>query len=112
MSSILHQGRGFETVLVHAMVGVDGQGKPQYNTPVEIVARVVRESVLVPASDGSMVKSIATTWVDADQVLLPKEQDQLEFEDDTLVIVIERMDRKQLGGTLDHVRLRCRTEGV
>lgn len=113
MTTVLRTGRGMESVLVQAAGGIDGQGKPTYGASVTIKARVVRESVVVLLGDGSQVKSVATLWIDAGQPVLPKEQDQLALTGGTvLVVVIERMERVTLGGVLDHVRLRCRAEGV
>jgi|SRR5690242_1638268 len=108
MTTILHSGRGMITVGVDAIIGVDGQGKPQYATTVDILARVVHQVTLIQKPDGSTINADATLWIDGQQPVLPKEQDQIELPDGTLLEVLERKDGVTLNGALDHVRLMCR----
>src|SRR5690242_16320853 len=108
MSTILHSGRGMVHVSVDKVLGVDGQGKPQYATPVDILARVVHQVTLIQRPDGSTINADATMWIDGQQPLLPDRQDQITLADGTLYEVLERKDGVTLNGGLDHIRVMCR----
>lgn len=110
--NVLKQGIGFETVQVLVRGALDAQGKPTYAAPAAIKARVVREATEVIQADGSTIKSMATLWVDAAQSPLPHEQDHLQLDAGaTLVTVIEFMERRNLQGMVDHVRVKVRVGG-
>lgn len=99
-----------ETVSVEAYSGLDAQGKPSYNTEVEIEAHVRRSDSFVITSDGSEVKTPVTLYVEGDEAYLPDERDRVTVDSETFIAMERKTRRRIITGrsTLDHIRLRCR----
>ena len=98
-----------ETMQVEEMTGLDGQGKPSYNTPVDVDARITREDKLSMRADGSYVKTNLTAWVPADAAIIPDEQYRVTYA--SIAFIVEMVkDVKNRNAELVHRRLRCRRE--
>lgn len=109
MSATLQRHSKLEIVEVAPQSGSDDQGKPSYAAPASILARVVRGDTIVRVNNGEDVRTVATIWVDGEQVPLPQMDDKLTCEDGLIGIVVERMDGRSLQfDELDHVRVRIR----
>jgi len=108
--NVLSAGVGFETVTAQAPSGVDGQGKPTYAAGSTFKARVVREEKVSRRGDGSEIVTIATLWEDAAQSVLPLEEWRLTLTGGLIGIVVERDERRDISGNLDHVYMRIRRE--
>lgn len=110
MSTLLAQGTGTVTVGVEVFSGsYDGQGKPSYGTSSDISAQYELADRLVRSRDGSEVVTSLTLWVDAGESVQPAHRDRVTLSGETY-IVVERKAVRDLQGTLDHTRLRCREE--
>lgn len=108
MSVILDRGQGMETVSLEVLTGVDGQGAPAYDSPVDITVRAVREDTVVVLGSGSEVRSVATLWIPGTMTPMPGDQDRVTLADGLRGTVVELLKRKRLDGTLDHVRIKLR----
>ena|SRR3989304_3904193 len=107
MSISLERHVGLEVVLVEVQDGIDAQGKPTYDSPIELHGRVVRGDEVIKTVQGSEVRSIATVWFGGDQDgPFPKGQDRVTLLDGLTGVVIEREEGRGLRGQLDHVRVR------
>ena len=115
MSVLLARHGVPETVQVEVQSGIDGQGKPAYDTAVEIDAFVRREDKVVRTAiqlmrPGEEVQHMATVWIDAAETPKPSHGDRLTLADGLVGSVAERKDVKTLAGVLDHVRLKLREQ--
>lgn len=98
-----------ETVAVEPFSSLDGQGAPSYGASQNVEARVVRTDEQTVDADGSDMRTDLTLWVDAGESPLPDERDRLTYGGVTY-IVAERVEGKDFGASVDHVRVRCREE--
>lgn len=111
MSVLLRRQLVLETVQLEVISGLDGQGMPSFDSPVDLEARVVREDAVVRTPAGQDIKTTTTAWFDGEQDPLPNVDDRVTTADGSVGIVVERIDGKALQrGTLDHVRIRLREE--
>lgn len=110
MSVRLARGEGVEVISLEQMLTVSKQGKPSYDSPIDLDARVVREDALVKLGNGSEVRTTVTLWLEGSQTPLPRNQDRITTADGLVGIVVEVLQRKRLDGSLDHVRARLREQ--
>lgn len=100
-----------QEVEVELRAGVDAQGKPTYDSPAVVNARVVREDAIVRQPNGGDVQTNVTMWIEGDEVPLPEAQSRVTTATGWIGIVVERLDRNKLQtGVLDHIRIRLREE--
>jgi hypothetical protein len=98
-----------ETLPVEVFSSVDGQGKPTYDTPVDIEARVLRQDKFVTLANGSQLRTQLTVWVPPDAIVIPGERDRLEWDDELFIVVLFK-EVKNRDAAVTHYRLRCRRE--
>lgn len=98
-----------ETVEIEASASVDGQGKPTYLSPVDVLARVLRQDKAVIDRDGSQLRTVLALWIPADAALLPKENYRVTWEDEKFIVATIK-DVKDRNAQLVHRRVRCRRE--
>lgn len=108
-SIVLARHLKLETVQVEEPTGIDAQGKPTYDSPVDIEARLVREDKMTMKADGSYVQTNLTAWVPADETVLPDTRYRLTYSSETF-IVEHKKDVKNRNAVLVHRRIRCRKE--
>lgn len=102
-----------ETLSLEAFSGIDGQGKPSYDTAVSFEANVLWSDEFITTSDGSEVRVPLTLYVEGDETNVPAEQDHVEVDGVTFT-VLERTEPRGLWSarsTPGHYRLRCRQGG-
>jgi hypothetical protein len=99
-----------ETFELEVNNGMDDQGKPNYDSPVAVDGRVVREDSVARLPNGAEVRTSVTVWCNGTEPLLPTTDDRVSFSDGLVGIVVERVDGKTLSGVLDHVRIKAREE--
>ena len=107
-----------ETLTFEPFESLDGQGMPDYGTPVEFEGNVLEYDAsnaeqFVVTKDGSRVRTPLTVYVEGDAPDVPNEQDRVTLSEGRTFIVAER--KKVSGLTYsrsepDHYRLRCRIE--
>lgn len=113
-----------ETLSYEAFLGLDGQGKPNYDTPVSFDANVLdydpatggqsQGHQFVNQGDGSKVRIPLTLYVAGDAANVPSEKDRVTSGASTF-IVLERVTVSGLRYTRanpNHFRLRCKQEGA
>lgn len=111
MSVILERGSQLEDVSLEVLSGLNGQGKPTYQTAVTVRARVVPGDNVVRNSAGDDVNTIATVWIPASEAVLPRFNDRITTAGGLVGIVVERMERRTVQtGVLDHVRVRIKRD--
>ncbi|KKL08631.1 hypothetical protein LCGC14_2573940 [marine sediment metagenome] len=98
-----------ETVSVEAFLTVDGQGLPTYDSPVDVDARVLQQTKLVVAADGSRIKTALSLWVPSGAALMPDEQDRVTWSS-KIYIVMDVKHVKDRDAQTIHRRVRCRRE--
>lgn len=108
--NILARDGGTEVVQVELRAGIDGQGKPGYDSPIDVDARVIIHSEVIRQPSGSEQRVIATVWIDGAQSTLPTMDDRIATAQGLVGIVVDRLDGRSLSGVLDHVRLKIREE--
>lgn len=111
-----------EIVQLERYDGMDGQGMPSYDTPVDVDANVVEYDAATPGTtgrafvttpDGSRIDTPLTLYMRGDAAVVPNEQDRITLADERTFIVAER---KAVSGLRrrrtepDHFRLRLRKE--
>jgi len=113
MTSSVVLGRHWtlETVQVEQQVGLDGQGKPTYDTPVDIEAHVTWEDRVVVERGGTFTRTALTVYVPADAAVLPVRYDRLTY-DGNVVHVLQVKDVKNRQAQLIYRRLRTTQEVV
>jgi hypothetical protein len=110
VSVLLSRSATLETFEVEANNGTDDQGRPNYDSPVAIEGRVVREDTVVMLGTGESVTSVVTVWVNGTETPLPTTDDRLTFADGLVGIVVEYHAGKTLNDVLDHVRVKAREQ--
>jgi hypothetical protein len=109
------------TLQYEVQTGVDGQGKPSYDSAVDLDANVVeydaaqfgRGEQYVIADDGSRVETPLTLYVRGDSSVVPATKARVTLADDRRFIV---MEVKPVAGLMrlhtepDHYRVRCKVE--
>jgi len=105
MSVTLNRHVVLETVQVEVRTGVDGQGMPAYDSPVDIDVRLTRQDRVVMRPDGTYMQLELTVWVPADAAVLPNEHDRLTYGGEQF-IVLQVKDVKDRAAQLVHRRLR------
>lgn len=108
-SVILSRHAELELVEVEQQAGVDGQGKPTYNSPVEIAARVKEQTRATVATDGSRIRADVVLWVPTGEPLLPEIDDRITWQGRAL-IVVDVKNSDAFDGTLIYRRLMGRWE--
>ncbi len=111
-----------ETLELERFSGLNGQGLPSYDSPVDFEANVLeydfagrsegRQHVI--QSDGSVILTPLTLYVRGTADVVPNEQDRI-IRDETEHIVRERIavqGLRRLADEPDHFRLRCSREGA
>ena len=98
-----------ETVSVEAFLTVDGQGLPTYDSPVDVDARVLQQTKLVVAVDGSRTKTSLSLWVPNGAALMPDEQDRVVWSSRNYIVVDVKHVKDRDAQTI-HRRVRCRRE--
>jgi len=107
--SILVGRHATTTVELEEWAGSDGQGKPTYDSPVEITVRIRYRASSIIDGDGTRVSTSVMAWVPADQTPMPEEDDRITWNDSTF-IVVEVKDVLDLGGDLQFRKIKCREE--
>lgn len=111
MTITLKRHAPLEEIQVETLTGVDGQGKPEYDSPVTIDAYVEHEDRVLRLVGGEEIEVKATVWVDGAQDVLPAHSARLTLENGLVGIVVERVDARTIqSNTVDHVRLFLRKE--
>jgi hypothetical protein len=105
MSVVLNRHVTLETVQIEQRLGLDDQGKPTYDTPVDIDVRIIRQDRVVMRPDGTTMQLELTVWVPADAAVLPNEHDRLTYNNETF-FVLQVKDVKDRASQLVHRRLR------
>ena len=105
MSVAMSRHLTLETVQVEQWLTVDGQGKPTYDTPVDIEARITRQDRVVLGAEGSYVQKELALWVPPDAAVLPNEHDRLTYGGEVFY-VLQVKDIKDRNAQLVHRRLR------
>lgn len=106
----LSRNAALETFELEANNGMDDQGRPNYDSPIALEGRVVREDTVARLPNGAEVKSVVTVWLNGTELPLPTTDDRVTFADGLKGIVVERYDGKTLSGVLDHIRIKAREE--
>lgn len=109
MSVLLARHLTLQSISVEVLDGVNGQGLPSYDSPVDIDARVLRQDKMSVAGTGSDVKTQLTVYVPNTESVIPNEQDRITFEGSTY-IVVEHKEVRLFSGVVSHTRLQCRDE--
>jgi hypothetical protein len=110
VSVILSREAALETFELEVNNGMDDQGKPNYDSPVAVDGRVVREDTVVRMPSGAEVRSAVTAWIDGEEPKQPTTDDRVTFASGFVGIVIEVYEGRTLGGVLDHVRIKVREQ--
>lgn len=112
-----------ETLGLEGFAGLDGQGFPSYDAPVDFEANVVEYDTALRArgghehvitEDGSKIETPLTLYVQGTASVVPDEQDRI-TRGGTQFIVREKTTVQglhRLASEPDHFRLRCSREGA
>jgi hypothetical protein len=115
MSVVISRLADTETVTVEVYAAYDGQGRPTFDSEVEILAHVRRTDAYVIAKDGSKVKTPLTLYVPPGQGLTPGEKDRITLSDGDVFTVAEAVSPRRIGASrssgVDHTRARCTRGG-
>jgi len=96
-------------VEVEVRTGVDRQGLPSFDSPIEIEAVVRRRDEQVVASDGEKIRTHLTLWIHPDETPIPEEGDRITYESEAFIVAeFKRVEDFQ--ANVVHYRNRCRKE--
>lgn len=110
MSVLLKRHAGVVLCTLEKVGDLDGQGRPAYDSPVLVSGFPIREQTVVRRSNGDEVQAVASVHCDAEQAVLPAENDRLTLPDGFVGIVVSRGDGRNVAGALDHVVVHLREE--
>lgn len=99
-----------DVVQVEALTGnVDGQGAPEYGSPVDFEARAVDEDKLVVTVDGNRIRTQLTLWIPPGQLTAPRRGDRVTW-NNVDYIVEQYRSLLDTRGNEELERVRCRRE--